>query len=178
MPELTEAELADLQGAKVLLDKLVRDPKTKRQAERLIKVHHPEVVTLDDNESELRQQLVDLQKQVEDDRNARAARDADHRLESEYGALRKDGWTDEGLEKLKKFQVERQIASPLDAAGAWDRAYPKPKEQVSPLAPTDWGFGKGEEGSDTRMLFEDEDRWAEKEAKQAWSDAVKERIET
>jgi len=178
MPELTEAELADLQGAKVLLDKLVRDPKTKRQAERLIKVHHPEVVTLDDNESELREEIHALNKRIEEDQTTRRNRELDERLDREYKALLKDGWTDEGLEKLKKFQVERQIASPLDAAGAWDRAYPKPKEQVSPLAPTDWGIGRAGNDEHLKLLFEDEDKWAEIEARQAWADAAKERIET
>lgn len=178
MPELTEAELADLTGAKALLDKLVRDPKTKREAERLIKVHHPEVVITEEIEKPLADEIKALAKRFDDDQTSRKSREIDDRLSSEYGALRKEGWTGEGIEKLKKFQVDRNIPSPLDAAGAWDRTYPKPKEQVSPLAPTDWGFGKGDEGSDTRLLFEDEDRWAEGEARKAWADAQKDRIET
>lgn len=178
MPELTEEELRDLTGAKVLLDKLVRDPKTKRDAEKLIKVHHPEVVTTEDVEKPLRDEIVALRKQMEDDKEARRSREIDDRLTSEYKALRDDGWTDEGIEKLKKFQVDRKIASPLDAAGAWDRAFPKPKEQPSPLAPTDWGFGQDSKDEDIKLLFENEDAWAEKEARKAWSDAVKERIET
>lgn len=178
MPEIDDAEYQSLAGAKALLDKLVRDPRTKRDAERLIKTHHPEVVTTAEQEAPIMDEIKALAKRLDEDITSRKSREIDTRLDSEYEILRKEGWQPEGIEKLKKFQVERNIPSPLDAAGAWDRSFPKPKEQVSPLAPTDWGFGRGEEGTDTRALFDDEDRWAEGEARKAWADAAKERIET
>jgi hypothetical protein len=38
------------------------------------------------------------------------------------------------------------------------------------MQPLDWGFGKKTDDPDLKMLFEDEDAWADKEARRAWSE--------
>jgi uncharacterized protein YyaL (SSP411 family) len=53
MPEITDDEYAVLQGSKKLMDQLLKNPKTKRETERAIKVLHPETVISEDFDAPL-----------------------------------------------------------------------------------------------------------------------------
>ena len=95
----------------------------------------------------------------------------DSKLEEGIKYLKNErDFTEEGIEKLKKLMVEKEIPDIVVAADHWERQNPPKPQEPSIMAPTDWGFGRKTEDSDLKLLFEDEDAWAEKEARKAWSE--------
>jgi hypothetical protein len=38
------------------------------------------------------------------------------------------------------------------------------------MQPSDWGFGRKTEDANTKLLWEDEDAWAEQEARRVWAE--------
>ena len=166
MAEIDDAELAKLQTAQRLLNELTTSPKTKRAVERQIKQLHPDVVIQDDFDAPVMDEIRAIGEKVDKFLTAQAESRDDSRLESAFGRLRSDGgFTDEGIEKLKKLMVDRKIADPLDAAKVWAAENPPPPPQrPSAFGGTSWGFGGKTEEPDTKLLFEDEDAFAEQEA--------------
>jgi len=167
MPDISDAELETLRKGKELLDSMLRSPKTKRGTERLIKQLHPETVITDDLEAPLADEIKAIGKKMDDFLTAQKANSDDARLDAAFERLRSDGgFTDEGIEKIKKLMVERKIPDPLDAAKLWNVENPPPKPQEpSQFAGTSWGFGAQTNESDTKLLFEDEDAFAEQESR-------------
>jgi hypothetical protein len=166
MAEIDDAELDVLRKGKALLDEMLRSPKTKRATERTIKQLHPETVITDDFEEPLHNEIKSVGEKLDKFLEAQSTREQDNYLAARFDALRKDGsWQDEGIEKLKKLMVERKIPDPLDAAKVYEAENPPPQPQKpSAFAGTSWGFGRKSEDVDTKLLFEDEDAFADAEA--------------
>lgn len=166
MAEIDDTELDTLRKAKGLLDELLRSPKTKRAVERQVKTLHPETVISDDFEEPLRDEIKGIGKKLDDFLSAQRSAADDARLDSAFDQLRRDGgFTDEGIEKLKTMMVERKIPNPLDAAKVWNVENPPPKPmQPSLMGGTSWGFGSPQTEPNTKLLFEDEDAFADQEA--------------
>ena len=171
MPELSDEELRVLQGSKKLLDKMLGSPKTKRATEKIIKEHFPETVTTDDIAEPYVAEIKELRKELHEFRDGLKGKELDSKLEKgvEYLKTERD-FTDEGIEKLKKLMIEREIPSILDAAAVWEKRNPPKPQEPSIMAPTDWGFGRKTDDPNVKLLFEDEDAWAEKEARRAWAE--------
>ncbi len=131
MAEISDENLRVLNGSKALLDKLLGSPKTRRQAEKLIKEHYPETVTSDDMA---------------------------------------EPFVKEVSGKVDDLMVEKEIPDIIVAADHWERQNPPKTQEPSIMAPSDWGFGKKTDDEDLKLLFSDEDAWAEKEARKAWAE--------
>lgn len=166
MAEIDDAELDVLRKGKALLDELLRSPKTKRTTERAVKALHPDTVISDDFDEPLRDEIKGIGKRLDDFLTEQKNAATDAKLDSAFEALRRDGgFTDEGIEKLKTMMVDRKIANPLDAAKVWNAENPPPKpQQPSTFAGTSWGFGQPSQEPDTKLLFDDEDAFADREA--------------
>ena len=164
MADVEDGHLRVLQGAHALMDKLMRTPATRQQAETLIKQIEPSVTTTEDYAKPYIEKIDGLEKKLDTFLTEQKTREIDGVLGKEYQALLDDGWTYEGLEKLKKFQVERNIPSPIDAAGAWERRYPAQPQQASILSSADWGFARDNADEMNSLLWKDEDAFADKEA--------------
>lgn len=171
--EVDEVELAKLQAGYALLDKAMRNPKTRRDTERVLKQIEPNVQTTEDMAAPYVEQVTKLEKKFDEFLDGFKSEKIDARLNDEFGQLRKSGWTDEGLEKLKKFQIDRSIPSPLDAAAAWERVNPPPKPQTpSSFSPSSWGIGSQDADDSMKLLWKDEDAWAEREAQRVWDEVT------
>lgn len=175
MPDIPDDQLKILNGSKALLDKLLSSPKTRRQAEKLIKEHYPETVTSDDVAEpfvkEVETKVDALSKEFKDFVKDFKGNKLDSKLAEDIAYLReKRDFTEEGIEKLKKLMVEKEIPDIVVAADHWERQNPPKAQEPSIMSPTDWGFGRKTEDADLKLLFEDEDAWAEKEARKAWSE--------
>ena len=170
MAEISDQELATLRAAHGMLDKMYR--KDRRGTQKLMKAAEPTVTIDEDVAQPYIDELGALRKEFKDFLDTQKNERIDARLNEEFGALRKDGWTDEGIEKLKKFQIDRNIPSPLDAAAVWDKVNPPPKPQLpSSFSPTSWNLGSAGDDADLKLLWDNEDRWAEIEAQKAWDEA-------
>ena len=176
MVEITDQEAKVLGGSKALLDKLLSNPKTKRQAEALIKEVHPEAVTTDDIVAPYVAEIADLKKEFREFVTSQKGEKLDSKLAKDIEYLRSErDFTDDGIEKLKKLMVEKEIPDIVVAADHWERQNPPKPQEPSLISPTDWGFGRKTEDADLNLLFSDEDAWAEKEAQRAWNEEVKKR---
>ena len=175
MPEVSAEDWNVANGARALLDKLLKSPKTQLAAQRLIKQAVPDaqIETVEDNPiytelQETRSTLRDLQKTLEN-------RDIDDKLEREFDKLRGQGFTDDGIEAVKKLMVERKIPHASDAAAVYEKMNPpKPTERPSGYSGSDWGFGRNDEKDDDRqLLLQNEDAYAEREARRFLDELAK-----
>ena len=171
--EMSEEEAKVLRGSKVLMDHLLKDPKTRRQAEGLVKQLYPETTTTDDVVEPYVSEIKELAKEFREFRKAQDGEKLDAKLNSQIAQLREDGYTDDGIEKIKEIMVKEQIPNAIAASKLWDKANPPKPAENSNFAPTDWGFGGKQDDPDLKALFEDEDRWAEKEARKAWDEETR-----
>jgi hypothetical protein len=170
MVDIPEQELQVLRGAKALHDKLLSG-KTRQRQEALIKELYPDTPTLDDITEPTRKEVAELRKEFKDYIEGEKGRKLDTKLEADIAYLKEtEDFTDEGIDRLKKLMIEREIPSIRDAAVLWNHAHPPKPQEVSIMAPSDWGIGRKTEDPDLKLLFEDEDAWADKEARKAWSE--------
>ena len=166
MAEIDDAELDTLRKARGLLDGLLRDPKTKRAVEREIKKLHPETVITDDFDAPVLDEIRAIGAKVDGFLKAQNDAVVDGTLATAFDSLRRDsGYTDEGIEKIKAIMIERKVPDPMVAAAYYEKNNPPPKPQVpSSFNGMGWGIGAATEEPDTKLLFDDEDAFAEQEA--------------
>src|SRR5215472_3296905 len=175
MTEVNDEYLKILSGSKALLDKLLHSLNDRRAAEKLIKEHYPETVISDDVSEpyvkEMNDKVDTLSKEFKDFVKDFKGSKRDDKLSRDIEILKSErDWTDEGIEKLKKLMIEKEIPDIIVAADHYDRQHPATSQRPSLMAPTEWGFGRKTEDPDMKLLFEDEDAWAEQEARKAWSE--------
>ena len=171
--EMTAEEAKLLRGSKTLMDRLLKDPKTRRQAEGLVKQLYPEAVTTDDVAAPYIERIDGLEKKLDKYFKEQEGKELDTRLNSQIAQLREDGYTEEGIEKIKEIMVKEQIPNAIAASKLWDKANPPKPAENSNFTPSNWGFGHKTEDGDLKLLFEDEDAWAEKEARKAWDEETR-----
>ncbi len=171
MPDLSDEELRVLQGSKKLLDQMLK-PKYRSKTQAIIKELYPdEVVTEADIAAPYVERLDKLDKKLSEFIDGEKGKVLDSKLDQGIAYLKKDrDFTDEGIEKLKKLMIDKEIPDIVVAADHWERQNPPKPQEPSILAPTDWGFGRKSEDTDWNELFQDEDAWAEKEARRAWAE--------
>lgn len=174
--EITEQEAKILGGAKALQDRLLGSPKTKRAYEALVKELYPDTVTTDDIAEPYVKEIKELRKEFTEYVKNSKGKELDSRLDRDIAMLKTDrDFTDEGIEKLKKLMVDKEIPDIVVAADHWERQNPPKAQEPSLISPTDWGFGRQTEDPDLKLLFQDEDAWAEREATKAWNEESKKR---
>lgn len=158
--EIDDATLAAQQQVVSTMQKLLNNPKTRRQILQAQKELDPNLVIpeLDVAEpfrgeiSEVRSTLAELQKSLAEERAEREAREARAQLQERWNSgrskLRANGYTDEGMSEVEKFMEEKGIADHEIAAAAFERLHP-PSEPVRSV------------GSNRFDIFEPENRSSE-----------------
>jgi len=151
------------QSARMLLDQLMTNPKTKREIQKLVKTLHPNVVT-DEELAEptlapMRAELDELKafkKKYEDDI-------IDGSFNKKFDQLKQDGWTEDGIEKLKDLMLKRQIPDVDAAAALFERQNPPAKPLAPAILSNDWNIGDKDDEKFKRLL-DDPDRFGRDEA--------------
>ena len=177
MAEIDDGELQELRNAQDLVRKLTTNPKSKRFFEKGVKEINPEFQTEEDIAKPfvdpIQARLDEIDKVVKT-RFQKMDEDAiDSKISERFSELRKvHGYTDEGIDNVKKIMVERKIPD-VDAAVALFEKQNKPKAEPLPgLTPSSWGFGSnsGDEYFDKLMAG---DRGAvEHEASRVWNEII------
>lgn len=168
MAEISDQELAVLNGSKKLLDSMLKNPKTARETQKLVKTLYPDTVTQDDIAEPYLAEVRESRKELQDFIKSQQEKEIDSRLNREFDILRSEHFTDEGIETIKKVMVAKQIKSPLDAAKVWRADNPPAPQQPAGFQPTSWGFGADSADADVAALFKNEDSWADKTAQETW----------
>jgi molecular chaperone GrpE (heat shock protein) len=168
---MTEEEAKLLRGSKALMDQLLKNPKTRRTAEGLVKTLYPETTTTDDLAEPYVKRMDGLEKKLDEFFKRTDGEKLDNKLNAQLNELRTTrSYTEDGIEKIKKVMVEKSIPDAIAAADHWERQNPPTPNVESNFAPTDWGFGRKTDDKDLTLLFTDEDQWAEKEARKVWQE--------
>lgn len=173
MPEFTEEQARVLLGSQKLLDSLLKNPKTKREAEKLVKTLHPDVVTTDDIAQPYVERMEATEKKLDAFLKKMEGDEAETKFASQITLLKNTrGFTDEGIDQVKKLMVEKSIPDAIVAADHWERQNPPKSQAPSTFSPANWGIGAETDDPDLKLLFKDPDAWAEREAKRAWDEEV------
>jgi hypothetical protein len=172
MREIDDAEYTQLMNMKGVLEKLNGNPKSRRDYQRALKTNFPEVVTDEDRLEEAPEvkRLAKLEDKLEKYLDAQDKKAQDDETRAAFNRLEGAGYTEEGIGKIKKLMVDRKIGDPEAAAALFDKVN-KPVDIIpSGFQPTSWNFGPpaADADVDTKLLFENEDLWAEKEARKAF----------
>lgn len=172
MPEISDQEYDLLRRAYTLLDGLASDPKVKPHFEKLVKYKHPQVTTTED---ELRPTLEPVQNFMKEARERWEKEDqgkVERELEESFKRLAKDnGYTEDGINKIKQLMVDRRIADPEAAAALWERQNPAPKMEQSNLLPMKWvNNGTEEDRSYFDDLMKDPDGAADRKAVEVFNE--------
>jgi hypothetical protein len=176
MPVTIDDERAQvLEGANRLMDQLLTNPKTKHVVERAIKEIHPAVVTDADRAQPLIAAITNVNKKVDQTINYLRSKELDGALGAQFDKVKTDyGFTDEGIDELKKFMIAEKIPQAEAAAALWQRRHPPaPPQAPSLFAPQEWGFGRVGTDEDRKLLWTNEDAWAEKQARKVLEEIAK-----
>ena len=175
MPEISDEEYRVLKAAEYWQSTLLKDPRTKRGQEALYKIIKPDTVTTEDLDKPINDRIDAIDKKIEAFIKTRGDRDIDETLEKKFAHLEKQGFTADGITEIKEIMLKKNIADPLDAAAVWEKAHPPEAPPPSSLLPaTSWGFGgpdKDSKDEDLKLLFQNEDRWMEREAAKVLDEA-------
>lgn len=167
--EVDENEILEMRGLKAVISKITSDPKRALLLEQLHKEADPDVRTPRADmlkPAVERVEAVDaevkaLKKQLDDERSEREKERATLSLTSKYdsviAAARKDGYTDKGIEELKKIMEEKSLMDFEAADAIFQRRNPAPAPSM-PGVTGSWNFMDGaqaEKGDDfTKRLLD------------------------
>ena len=168
---MSEDEAKLLRGSKTLMDQLLKNPKTRRDAEKLVKTLYPDTTTTDDLAEPYVKRMEGLEAKLDEFFKRQDGEKLDAKLNAQLNELRTTrSYTEDGIERIKKVMVEKQIPDAIVAADHWEKQNPPTPNVESNFAPTDWGFGRKTDDKDLSLLFSDEDAWAEQEARKVWQE--------
>ena len=162
MPEIDDATWSQL----LIIDAFVRrglaNPKTRRKLLETQKELNPEVAIPELDESDpIREELKSLRQEMAKERDERNERDRLNGLMSKWNAgkafARKQGYSDEGIEKLEAFMQEHAIAEHEAALPYYEKLNPPPAPAVG--SGTRWDFfgPQTDESLDMKLLYEGKD---------------------
>lgn len=160
--EVDSDVLDQLQMAYNLQKALHDDDASRGDYENALKKKYPDKFKTSAEKAE--PLLSPLQKKIEQLEarlKSRDEKDQDDNIEQTFKRLKtENGFTDEGIEEIKKIMVERKVADPEVAAAYFEKRNPPKAIESSGFAERGWNFGDGADtkGSDAEKWFEDPSR--------------------
>lgn len=154
MIEITEEEHNQLQALRGVAAKIVAKPESRRLLEQAQKLVDPNAATplLDeearalapvrDMEKKFADELAAIKKERDDEKREATLASIASRQEAGFAALRREGFLDEGIEKVKKLMEDKGLLDPKDAAAIFLRDNP-PQMPATPsggMTGTAWNF--------------------------------------
>jgi hypothetical protein len=172
MAEIDDNQLRQLQESHALLSKLYGNKETKRTLEQMAKKVNPNAVTTDDLAEPYLQPLKDELKELRDFRDDIKKQQADWAETESFNRLRQAGYTDTGVEEIKKLMADRKINDPEIAAAYWDKT--RPAEPVAPngISNQMWDFQNSlqDNEEDMQLLLKNDDAWLDRQAARFYSE--------
>lgn len=146
--ELTETEVMNLRGIAGAVDRMLKNPESRKRLLEAQKIINPNAVIpeldatrpLNDAISGMNKKMDDLANSIAKDKQDRSDMEARARMQSQWEAGRatanRAGYTKEGLEALENFMVEKGIADHEVAMPAFERINPP----SAPISASKSGF--------------------------------------
>jgi hypothetical protein len=177
MATIPDEQLDALVKAGQLLQTLQSNPHALAHLEAAVKVVNPNVETsaevaarqarplIEPLEQQLQavQQKLDQRIAADDERESnRQSALAEASMSQSFRRLQdNDGYTTDGIEKIKQLMVDRNIADPDAAAALFDRMNPPAKQEQAAWEPQHWNLQDNAVEGDVKSLFADPDKWAD-----------------
>lgn len=149
--EISEEEFLTNQNLRNTVAKLKQDPKAWALVEQAAKLIDPnaKTPTLDQIKQQnepLEAMRADMQKFMDEQRKKDEARETAEKLAAlertrsdGLAALRRVGWTDDGIKGIEKIMEEKGVLDPMDAAAIFEKQHP-PAVPVVPAGNGSWNF--------------------------------------
>jgi hypothetical protein len=161
MVEITEEEHNNLQALRGVAAKIVAKPESRRLLEQAQKLVDPNASTplLDEEaramapvkelEKTVNERIAKFEKEQEDAKREQTLAAIARRQEDGFAALRREGFLDEGIDKVKKLMEDKGLLDPRDAAAIFLRDNP-PQMPATPSGVTgaSWNFAQTNDDSD------------------------------
>ena len=164
--ELDEAAYKQLRESHELLTRLYGNKETKRDLERMAKKVNPNAVTTEELAEPYLAPLNEKIQELQKFKDSIESMQKDYQEQNAFGRLRESGYTDTGIEEIKKLMADRQIKDPEVAAAYWDKT--RPAEPVAPngISPSMWDFGNSlqDNEEDMQLLLKNDDAWLDRQA--------------
>lgn len=166
--EVDEEEVRKARSLRDTVAAIWNDPTTKLEFQKVVKKKFPGAVTpeldaaavVESQTGGVTKEVEELKKQIAADKAEREQQDKLRSLETNYAAgfdkLRRNGWTEEGIEGVKKIMEEKGILDHDIAAAYFEKQHP-PQDLISPNGRTGaWNFMDDvrEDESDLKKLIE------------------------
>jgi hypothetical protein len=160
MPELSDEEYQFLQQRRQVADfveSIYNDPALTKEAKALIKKKYPQVSIPDyDIEERISKRLDDDRKERDDAEKAkREAADQESFKQTRARVQKEFGFTDEGMNDLEKFMLEKNVGD-YDVAASY-HAMKNPKQSEATHSDGLWNHQKSEGWN---KISEDPEGWA------------------
>lgn len=152
--EIDEAEFVRLQGLNNFAHKMLNHPEASKLLEKAGKIVDPNLKTprLDAEAAQLApvrsvaEEVAALRKQIEDDKAEAAKNQTLNALKAQrdegLAALRRQGWTADGIKGVEELMETKGILDPLDAAAIFEKNHP-PQNVAMPGSSGGWNFLDG-----------------------------------
>ncbi len=152
--EVDEAEYNQMVALRGVASKIVANPAARRRLEEAHKIVDPNAATpLLDQEAQhlapvkelektVNERIAKFEKEQEDKKREDTLAAIAKRQEDGFSDLRRQGFLDEGIEKVKKLMEDKGLLDPKDAAAIFLRDNP-PQMPATPsggMTGTAWGF--------------------------------------
>lgn len=173
--QLSDDEYESFRKAYEFLNEAATSATTRRDFEKMAKKLRPDVTTTEEiamsyaepviAEVRASQDKIDAFLTEQRERDERQTLEAaDRQRDDAFARLQAGGYTEDGLEKIKHIMVSRKIADPEAAAALFDRQNPKPMEPIGGAwEPDSWDIKSNAVERDVGALFENPEKWADKE---------------
>lgn len=162
MVEVDEAEYNQMVALRGVASKIVANPAARKRLEEAHKIVDPNASTplLDQEaqqlapvkelEKSVNERIAKFEKEQEDKKREETLAAIARRQEEGFAALRREGFLDEGIEKVKKLMEDKGLLDPKDAAAIFlrDNPPPAPSTPSGGLTGTAWGFADVNDQSD------------------------------
>ena len=148
MPDIDEAELLRLRKLETQVGALLSSPSARKKLAAAVKEVSPDdkLAKEADAVDPIDARFAALQGELAAEKTARVAAEAKReqdvklaalsRLRADgIAALRRDQWTDAGIQAVEKLMEEKGILDPLDAAAIYEKAHP-PQMPLNPASGT------------------------------------------
>lgn len=176
--EIDDGQYEQYRRALALLNTL--EQKGGLEFKKLVKKALPEVHV---PEIDIAQPVIDdvaaLRKELSDFRDGLKAEKEDGALVARFSALKSEGWTEEGIDKIKQTMVDRKIPDVDAAVALFEKQNPKPAPvRESSYTPQRWNFASADdEDKSAQLLLADEEAWADNEVASFMNELEKQQAE-
>lgn len=164
MAEISDSDLILYQRAMAVLQTL--DSKGGLDFKKMLKKIIPELSVPEIDAAAPHVERIDsLEKKFNDYLEGNKNSEIENQIMDEIETLRKSGYQDEGIERIKKLALDRKIPSMMDAAIVFEKQNPPIQTKQSGFMPGRWDFDKMDETNAREVeLFNDPDAFFDHEA--------------